>query len=83
MKLEVNKWDRRLDGPYAANDVAAHDRALINTAIVDSGASGWYFKPGAPVSRVKQAAKKHVRPPTLLRGQLQCLHVFFSRLIYS
>ena len=38
--------------------MAARDRALINTAIVDSGASGWYFNPGAPVSRVNQAAEK-------------------------
>ena len=38
--------------------MAARERALINTAIVDSGASGWYFKLGAPVSRVNQAAEK-------------------------
>ena len=38
--------------------MSAHDQALINTAIVDSGASGWYFKPGSPVSRVNQAAEK-------------------------
>ena len=38
--------------------MAARDRALINTAILDSGTSGWYFKPGAPVSRVNQAAGK-------------------------
>ena len=38
--------------------MAARERALINTAIGDSGASGWYFKPGAPVSRVNQAAEK-------------------------
>ena len=38
--------------------MAARDRALINIAIVDSGASGWYFKPGAPVSRLNQTAGK-------------------------
>ena len=38
--------------------MAVRDRALINTTIVDSGASGWYFKPGAPVSRVNQAVEK-------------------------
>ena len=60
MKIECNKWDRRLARRHAANDMAARDRALINTVIVDSSASGWYFKPGAPVSRVNQAAEKYV-----------------------
>ena len=58
MKLEGKKWDWRLARRHAANDMAARDRALLNTATVDSGASGWYFKPGAPVSRVNQAAEK-------------------------
>ena len=30
--------------------------AKKDTAIVDSGASGWYFTPGAPVSNVNQNA---------------------------
>ena len=38
--------------------MASRDRDLINTAIIYSGASGWYFKPGAPVSRANQAAEK-------------------------
>ena len=57
-KLEGIKWDWRLARWHTANDMAARDRALINTTIVDSGVSGWYFKPGAPVSRVNQAAEK-------------------------
>ena len=31
--------------------------AKKDTAIVDSGASGWYFTPGAPVSNVNNAAE--------------------------
>ena len=30
--------------------------AKQDTAIVDSGASGWYFTPGAPVSNVNKTA---------------------------
>ena len=30
--------------------------ARQDTAIVDSGASGWYFTPGAPVSNVNKTA---------------------------
>ena len=32
--------------------------ALIKTAIVDSGASGSYFKPGAPVSDINRVTAK-------------------------
>ena len=31
--------------------------AKKDTAIVDSGTSGWYFTPGAPVSNVNSAAE--------------------------
>ena len=32
--------------------------AKQNTAIMDSGASGWYFTPDAPVSNVNKTADK-------------------------
>ena len=39
--------------------------AKNDTAIVDSGASGWYFTPGSPVSNVnKTAATTHVGTAT-------------------
>ena len=39
-----------------ASIAAAKDCALADTAIVDSGTGGWYFKTGAPVSDIDQAA---------------------------
>ena len=34
------------------------ENALLDTAIVDSGASGWYFRTGAPVTNVDRTAAK-------------------------
>ena len=57
-KLVGTKWERRLSRRKASSAVAAHERALIETAIVDSGAMGWYLRPDAPVSAVDPAAEK-------------------------
>ena len=44
------KWERIL-AMRMSTKLAKQD-----TAIVDSGASGWYFKPDAPVSNVNKTA---------------------------
>ena len=46
----ARKWERRLAVQMATK------LAKQGTDIVDSGASGWYVTPGAPVSNVNNAA---------------------------
>ena len=52
------KWQRKLVNRVAAK-LKKKNRAIFDdrdTAIVDSGASGWYFIPDAPVSNVDTQA---------------------------
>ena len=54
----AQKFRRRAAQRLAARLSRGSDMTLIDTTIVDSGASGWYFRPDAPVSNIKRDAKK-------------------------
>ena len=56
----LRKWQRKLEN-RTAKKLETKRLAIFNDrdiAIVDSGASGWYFTPDAPVSNVNPHAAK-------------------------
>ena len=63
------KWDQRYVARRVTSTSTANESSLINTAIVDSSARGWYFRTDATVTNMDRvSAKIHVGTMT---GQAQ------------